>query len=97
MKGEFKLVKAERLPQHRDNQIVAIGAGAIVLAFITFATEGCMHVAGAEKIDAWGFKIEASKGLDLTAGYNTIQHVDNRRGAGAYQQNEESGQSRGRY
>lgn len=52
--------------------------GALAIALLS----GCMQIMGAEHLDMWGLKMDASHGLDLNAGYNSISRVDNRRGVG---------------
>lgn len=41
---------------------------------------GCMQVIGAKKLDAWGLKIEANSGFEVSGGVMQYDTADNRKG-----------------
>lgn len=40
---------------------------------------GCMQVVGAKRIDAWGLKIEANSGFEVSGGVMQYDSADNRK------------------
>lgn len=41
---------------------------------------GCMQALGAKKVDAWGLKIEANSGFEVSGGVMQYDTADNRKG-----------------
>ncbi len=60
--------------------------GAIVLVAALLAvlvnSTGCGAITGIKRLDAWGFVMDFSPGMDVHAGINGIDQVDDRRGIG---------------
>jgi hypothetical protein len=55
-----------------------------LLAAITWilALTGCMQLTGAKHIDLWGAKFDANNGIEVSAGVQQYDRVDNRKGIG---------------
>ena len=49
------------------------------LFLVLVTLSGCMQVVGAKKIDAWGLKIEANSGLEVSGGVMQYDQADNRK------------------
>lgn len=48
-----------------------------LLAVLVVFGSGCMQVVGAKKIDAWGLKIEANSGLEVSGGVMQFDRANN--------------------
>lgn len=51
-----------------------------VLILIALYASGCMQIIGADKVDMWGFTIEASGGQEFSIGHQRYNTADNRKG-----------------
>ena len=64
-------------------------AGAMAIAWRAglllgmMSVTGCMQMTGAKKIDLWGAVFEANNGIELTAGIQQYDRVNNNKGIGA--------------
>lgn len=63
--------------------VAAIAWKAGLLLGLSVASSGCMQLTGAKKIDAWGLVMEANNGIELTAGVQQYDRVNNVKGIGS--------------
>lgn len=52
----------------------------VALVLIALTCSSCGVITGVRKVDAWGLKMDFAEGLDVHAGANSIDRVDDRRG-----------------
>ena len=71
--------------------IIALLAGAAALVWkaglalgLSAAASGCMQITGAKTIDLWGAKFEANNGIEVSAGVQQFDNVQNVRGINNY-------------
>lgn len=51
----------------------------LTIIFVVVFGSGCMQALGAKKLDAWGLKIEANSGIELSGGVMQYDSADNRK------------------
>lgn len=57
------------------DKMAVIVFAAIVLVYLS----GCMQIMGAERVNLWGFEIEATTGFEVSAGVQQFNGGDNRK------------------
>lgn len=59
----------------------------VAMIVIMLVGSGCGAL-GVRNVDAWGFKMEFAEGIDVHAGVNAVDNVDNRRGVSRVERRE---------
>lgn len=52
----------------------------ILCLIVAGSCSGCLQVIGANHIDAWGLKMDANNGFEVSAGVMQYNQADNRKG-----------------
>ncbi len=52
----------------------------VAIISMMLVLSGCMQALGAKKLDAWGLKIEANSGFEVSGGITQYDTADNRKG-----------------